>query len=372
MRKANSSPQTPNSRKAIFILGMHRSGTSALARVVNLLGAHLGRKLMAAAEDNQKGFFEHEGVVQIHEQLLTDLDSYWWDGTPLPKGWEKSEPARRAAEALEKIIDREFAKSELWAIKDPRQCRLMPLWLPLLKKRGIKPYFIIAWRQPVEVAASLEKRDGMGKDSALLCWLGYTLEAMLAAEKFPQSVVSYEELLKDWKKTMRRVAKDLAIEWPVTFERASTEISHFLSPSLRHHKARKQTLPEPVEDCIKLLNKPNKATLGRLYRQWQKDTEATAPILRDARKATLQLLAQLEEQTRRAVRAEHRVNDIEQKFATLHTHLRAQEEEAERREVLLKSQLDAIYKSSSWKMTEPLRKVNAAFGATKKTGKKGG
>ena len=166
-------------QQAIFILGMHRSGTSALARVVNLLGAALGDELMAAAEDNQKGFFEHEGAVVAHEALMQTMQRRWCDFLPLPDGWTEAQAAIECAHTLEAIIAREFADAPLWAMKDPRISRLLPLWLPLLAARHVQPLAIVAWRNPLEVAASLAKRDAMPESNALLCWLAYTIESLI-------------------------------------------------------------------------------------------------------------------------------------------------------------------------------------------------
>ena len=46
---------------AIAILGMHRSGTSVTARVVNLLGAYIGEgeEMMEPDPNNPAGYYEH-------------------------------------------------------------------------------------------------------------------------------------------------------------------------------------------------------------------------------------------------------------------------------------------------------------------------
>ena len=61
-------------RRAIIVLGMHRSGTSALMRVVNLLGVNIGNNLIAPASDNELGFWEHLDVYHANEKLLQDLN----------------------------------------------------------------------------------------------------------------------------------------------------------------------------------------------------------------------------------------------------------------------------------------------------------
>lgn len=363
-------------KRAIFILGMHRSGTSAMARVVNLLGAELGSHLMAAADDNQKGFFEHEDIVIIHERLLTELGMSWHDGVPLPDGWIDSDAALKAKTDIAKIIDRDFTNSELWAVKDPRQCRLMPLWIPLLEERNIQPHFIVAYRQPLEVAASLAKRDNMAQEPALLCWLSYTLEAILAAIKYPYSILSYNELMNDWRSAMGRVGKELKISWPTDINTADGEINSFLSPNLHHHKnTATDSLPKNIENCLKLLEKPNTRTVNRLYKEWRESCAAFAPLLHEARLTEQKLLTEINELKKEQAAHLHRAKDLNKQMANLKDIVEKERQKITTSEEIIKAErqkseqleqtLGSIYTSSSWKITEPLRKASTVLGRKK-------
>ncbi len=64
---------------AIIVLGMHRSGTSALAGALALLGVDMGRSLLAPADDNVRGLWEHEELVRLHDRLLSAFESSWDD-----------------------------------------------------------------------------------------------------------------------------------------------------------------------------------------------------------------------------------------------------------------------------------------------------
>ena len=70
-RKLKKRGQT--GRRALIVLGMHRSGTSAVASVCNLLGMDLGARLMRPAADNEEGFWELEDIYLAHEELLADI-----------------------------------------------------------------------------------------------------------------------------------------------------------------------------------------------------------------------------------------------------------------------------------------------------------
>ena len=365
--------------KAIFILGMHRSGTSALARVVNLLGANLGSQLMQGASDNPKGFFEHEAVVQLHEQLLTELGLSWKDSTPLPENWLESDAADRARRAIEEIVDSEFKDSSLWALKDPRQCRFMALWLPLLEERGIQPHFIIAYRHPLEVAASLAKRGDMPTEPALSCWLSYTLEALLSALDYPYHLLSYDDLMDDWRVAMAQASENLSLKWPVDLEEATAEIDSFLSPELRHHRLSDAELPELIEQSLAQLKNPNRAAIEELYAKAQSPAAAFAPLLQESRLENLAFTQSLEASKKEAAAAEAEITDLKAQFLELQTkHESAWErinqltpeaekaEELEKIKAILMGELDSIYDSKSWKLTEPLRHVSSALAKRKK------
>ena len=78
-------------RRAIFVIGMHRSGTSALTRVLNLLCADVGRRLMSPHPEHPTGFWEHLDLVTLNDRVLRGLGSKWdavWD---LPPRWQESE-----------------------------------------------------------------------------------------------------------------------------------------------------------------------------------------------------------------------------------------------------------------------------------------
>src|SRR6202008_1146188 len=112
-------PPANGRRTCIAVCGMHRTGTSAVARTVNLLGADIAGDLIEPGTDNIRGYWESKSVVQIHEQLLEDLGSSSGDPLPLPDDWINTGFARLARERLAGLIESEFADSSLFVVKDP-------------------------------------------------------------------------------------------------------------------------------------------------------------------------------------------------------------------------------------------------------------
>ena len=103
---------------------MHRSGTSALTRALNLCGVDLGTRMLPPAEgNNDSGFWEHADAVDAHERLLFALGRSWSDARALPMDWLDTPAAAVAAERIAALLAGDFGGSRLWAVKDPRLCR---------------------------------------------------------------------------------------------------------------------------------------------------------------------------------------------------------------------------------------------------------
>jgi GT2 family glycosyltransferase len=233
------SDSAPTERRAVFVLGMHRSGTSAVTRVLNLLGVELGADLMAASPDNERGYWEHSEVVQLHDGLLAALGLHWDDVRPLPPAWTTTPGAVAAASLLRAVIERDFAAAPLWGLKDPRLCRLLPIWLPVLRTLHIEPHFVLVLRHPREIVASLAKRDHKAAAVAALLWLRHMLEAERATRGLPRSIVHYADLVEHpqkWSAEFQRIAADCGLRWPRQPDAIAHDVAAFLSPKLRHHQ----------------------------------------------------------------------------------------------------------------------------------------
>jgi glycosyltransferase involved in cell wall biosynthesis len=226
----------PPDRRAIIVAGMHRSGTSALARVLNLAGCDLPKHVMPPLEgSNELGFWEPETVVQAHEQYLAKIGSSWDDVLPLPDDAFASEPALELRQQLSRLLLEEYDGSSLFVVKDPRVSRLLPLWFDVLADLGVTPATVIAVRNPLEVAGSLSARDDFSTTKSLLIWLRHTLESERDSRGRARSVVMYDELLRDWRGVLSAVGDDLGLEWPRLADEAADEVESFLSPGQRHH-----------------------------------------------------------------------------------------------------------------------------------------
>ena len=184
--------RTDFKQDCLIVLGMHRSGTSAMARVVNLLGAEIGDNLLPAVPNNPKGFWEHEEILELHRRLLSEIRSFWDDIRPLPKEWYREPAVEKIRSEIVEIIQRDFGHSELWVLKEPRMCRLLKLWHPIFCELNCRAHFIFIFRHPLEVAASLREMRNLPLNKSLQLWLEYVLEAEQETRNYPRVFVSFQ------------------------------------------------------------------------------------------------------------------------------------------------------------------------------------
>lgn len=223
---------------------MHRSGTSALARALSIYGLRLPADLMLPQADNPRGFFEPRGVVELNNRILAALGGSWDRPGPflLPNldvrqslaqiselihtGWLQEAVAR---------IRRAYGSDGPVVLKDPRIGFFLPLWRSALEEAGFRPWFVLIHRNPLEVAASLHARNGLGGRRALqiwqcLHWHVFELERAGGLD----AVVSYEALLEAPADALQVLVQGLGRREGVTGEEA-TELAGHISREAHHH-----------------------------------------------------------------------------------------------------------------------------------------
>lgn len=220
----------------ILVLGMHRSGTSALAGSLATLGVHMGSKLVSAVEgENDRGFWENRPLVEIHDRLLGSLHSSWDDVRPLPEGWLQIPEVAGFRNEIIRVLQNECLTVPYWGVKDPRLCRLMPLWFEVLEALETSCVFVLIHRDPLEVSSSLKRRDGFDEAKSGLLWIDYNLQAEKWTRGLPRVLISYAELLGDPEKTTKKIANVIGGDFVARVEQRVDAVKSFLSPRLRHH-----------------------------------------------------------------------------------------------------------------------------------------
>jgi hypothetical protein len=224
-------------REAILVVGTHRSGTSVFTGLLQLAGVYLGDDLLEAQPDNPRGFFEHRGVYEIHETLLRHLGSGWYDIRSLPDGWTSTDHAVTATEQILAILAGSHFGSPPWGIKDPRICRLLPLWKQILVDQGMRGCYVHCLRHPFEVAESLARRNRIPLTYSVLLWLSRVLEAEEHTRGETRAFVTYDRVVTDPVGVIASLSEDLSIDFPVPPSELTRLAEDFVSDDLRHHGA---------------------------------------------------------------------------------------------------------------------------------------
>ena len=225
-------------KTALIVLGMHRSGTSAFTRLISLLGADLpGNLINPVPENNQKGFWESLDILDLNDDLLRALDSSWDDWRQLDTGRLSIPLAAELKSRAIGILLGNFANSALFVLKDPRFCRFLPFWLDAIDRFGAKPVCILTVRNPIEVAASLYKRDGFSPEKSYLLWLRHNLEAELSSRSLRRRVLLFENLIEDWHSAVDKIYSIPKVAWPILSKNTEAAISNFLDKSQYHHRS---------------------------------------------------------------------------------------------------------------------------------------
>jgi hypothetical protein len=224
-------------KTALLVLGMHRSGTSALGGALARLGVEPPKTLLQADSTNERGYFESIEIMRLNDLILASAGSAWDDWRAFNGSWLKSSTAESFKPKAIELIESEFEAANFLFIKDPRLCRIAPFWIGVLEAAGYTVKMIIPVRSPVEVARSLWQRNDFPKTKSLLLWLRHVLDAELLSRNYPRAILSSSEFLADWSCALTRASQQLGVPWPRYSDRAAAEIDAFLSPSLRHHHA---------------------------------------------------------------------------------------------------------------------------------------
>ena len=219
----------------VLVLGMHRSGTSAISGALAKLGCRSPKSLMPPHSDNPKGFFESVAIAKFHDELLQSAGSNWRDWRLFNPSWRQSAIAADFRQRAKRLFAEEFGGFPAPILKDPRICRFVPFWLDVLREMHTTPRVVMPIRSPLDVARSLNRRDGISLARGLALWLRHVLDAEANTRAEARSILAWKSFLSDWRRACDKIAADTHLSWPHLSDRASQDIDCFLSEELVHH-----------------------------------------------------------------------------------------------------------------------------------------
>lgn len=237
---------TDMTKRIVVVLGMHRSGTSAITRGLQVLSLDLGNKLVGGLPDNnEKGFWEDAEINAFNEALLKKLDSAWHrlakldDQALLRPGFSLE---RKAAAVL---LQGKLPDNAVFAFKDPRTSILLPFWQNTFTQLGLTASYLITIRNPLDVAESLHKRDNFAQVKGLMLWAKYVVGALRETQQQQRVFVTYDAMLEAPAEQLTRIANALQLPPPESAPQALREFTEeFLTPALRHNVAALERLSD--------------------------------------------------------------------------------------------------------------------------------
>jgi hypothetical protein len=221
--------------RTVVVLGMHRSGTSLVTRILNLLGVELGpeARLMHPGPDNPVGFWEHGEFVALNKKILSQLGGNWHEPPVFEPGWEVSPGLSDLRGAALELIDREFGSAEIWGWKDPRTSLTVSFWQRLVPGMS----YVICLRNPLDVAQSLSRRDGFSAAKAGRLWVTYVEASLRGTADRDPLIMFYEDVMADWPRELARLSAFIGEPEAAAFEHLQTAVWTAVHEELHHHRS---------------------------------------------------------------------------------------------------------------------------------------
>ncbi len=270
--------------------------------MLGLLGAAVPDDFLPGREDHQKGYFDGRRIVAFHDRLLEKLGSRWDDPLPLAKTCFDSAVTKAAVQELCALVKEDFGDQSIVLVKDPRMCRLVPVWIDALAHANWRTVAVLPLRHPLEVAASLRRRTSFSRPHALALWLQHVLLAEHATRATRRCFTLYDDLLSDWWSVARKIDEELGLGWPRERFRVKDQIDAFLSSELRHHHVAEDDLlaPDALQDlclraweALKLLvsdpgNTQAQTTLDEISREFHAALSVFGPLIASLDRSQIQ------------------------------------------------------------------------------------
>ena len=227
-----------SARQVLVVLGVHRSGTSLTAQVLNALGVRFGDKLIPGRSDNPAGFFEHREILEQTRRLERKLDlAPFRNGASVPwrSDWWKDSSIDEEKAALKQILFNETENTEtIFGFKDPRTLFLLPLWQEIFSELDLTPRYVLALRNLADVAASMGRR-GTGRIRAEMIWAGQMAAGIKYLPQSVDAVVRYECWFNDPQHQGIALARALNLTTGRDDQDLADRIRQVIQPDLRHY-----------------------------------------------------------------------------------------------------------------------------------------
>lgn len=273
-------------RTVVFVLGMHRSGTSVTTAILNALGVSLSEDLMPPTEFNAMGYFESVAIAQIHDRVLAALGSSWNAAevfAPFPDNWWQLPEIAPLRKQLAAQVRSELERTPgIWGFKDPRTARLLPLWKDIVAELGLDPRYVLVVRDPHDVAKSLHTREQVPRLTSELLWLDHYADVILELGGGVHAIVEYGRWFEAPMEQAEALIRGLGFQMPARAE-IEAVLQRFVSAELRHHQTASGAYALPYSrELYQALAQRDMATVETIAQLYQVSRVFTGKVLRSA------------------------------------------------------------------------------------------
>lgn len=196
-------PESPN---AILVVGMHRTGTSLTMAALEALDVDIGQHLLPPGPDNETGYWEDAAILDLNDRLMAALGKTWSSVAPIAEAdWAQESVVTLRCEAAA-LLRQRFAGSQLWGFKNPRCIRLLPFWQQVLRDVGASAKYVVTFRNPESVAASLAFRNHFTRGKSYFLWLGHYVPYLDRLLREPCLFVDYDRFMDAPREAVARMA----------------------------------------------------------------------------------------------------------------------------------------------------------------------
>lgn len=371
----------PN-QKLIVVLGMHRSGTSAVTRALTTIGVELGDALLMPMQSvNDKGFFEDIDFVALNEEMLRACGRTWFSLDPIQPTEADFLCNHGYLQKAIELLREKVSAHQFFALKDPRTAKLLPFWSRVFSRCDFHVQYLLVFRHPMGVQQSLKQRDRFESVLSYYLWAEHTLYALKYTQGMLKIIVDYDYLVEDPESEIHRIARQL----DANVDREELEVykRDFINKSLRHANfklndlEKNSDIPAVVKNIYRLVLEKFECDNLRITQnelalidKWQGEINETRPLLRLVDHQQNQITDLNAETVRRGEWAlglkdeiAHLYIELKQKENQIND-LKAENVRRRERALGLKAELKAereklhqIHSSNSWLITVPLREL---------------
>ena len=219
-------------KKLIVVLGMHRSGTSAVMNALTCMGVSLGEELLPPGVDNPKGFFEDKSFNSLNIEMLEKIGQHWFSLSLVTDDDVNYLVSLGYLDKAIELLNEKISNSHVFGFKDPRVSKLLKFWKLVFARTECQVEYVLCLRHPLSVANSLLKRNKTPIAKGYWLWLSYNLAVISELEDGRFFALDYDELMEQPNEKIVALAKYLNLA--VNESLVATFTKNFLDNSLRH------------------------------------------------------------------------------------------------------------------------------------------